>query len=84
MPSPVLPGYAIKRIDADILKLNSPASLIYIKHIQSFYSTEHNPMICWKCSGYSFKSVEKIRIDGQLVYTAILTKGVEQLYTAWW
>lgn len=84
MPSPVLPGYAVERINADILKLNSPASLVYIKHIQGFYSTEHNPMICWKGSGYSFKRIEKSRIDGQLVYTAILTKGEEQLYTAWW
>ncbi len=82
--SPLLTGYTVERIDADILKLKNAASLVYIKHIEGFYNTEHNPMICWKGSGYSFERVEKNKIDGQYLYTAVLTKGEEQLYTAWW
>ena len=41
-------------------------------------------MICWKASGYTFQKVERSIIQGTAVYTAVLIKGDEKLYTAWW
>ncbi|MEO6000239.1 MAG: exosortase N [Chitinophagaceae bacterium] len=84
VPPPYLSGYRVERVDADILKLTDALSLVYIKDIGGFYSTEHNPMICWKGSGYTFKKVEKSIIQGASVYIAVLIKGDEKLYTAWW
>ena len=84
MASPATPGYTAKRLDADILQLNSPAALIYIKKIRGFYSTEHNPTICWKGSGYTFRKVTCSNIRGTELYVAILARGNEELYTAWW
>jgi exosortase N len=81
--SPVT-GFKSKVIGGDILKLEKPDALIYVKHIRSFYSTEHSPMICWKGSGYNLEKIKEEEMEGRHVYTAELTKGKDTLYTCWW
>jgi len=83
-PVPSVNGYAVQRVSADIIRLENPQSLIYIKYIPGFYNSEHHPMICWKGSGYVFNVVKEQNLDGFQVYTAELHKGKERLYTAWW
>ena len=49
-----------------------------------FYSSDHNPSICWRGSGYSFQKIQTCSISGVQIFHAILQKENEQLYTAWW
>ena len=52
--------------------------------IPGFYSADHNPMICWKGSGYEFVQVQEQVVNGTKMYTARLQNKTELLYTAWW
>jgi exosortase N len=67
-----------------ILKLQQANALVYIKYIRGFYDTDHNPMICWKGSGYLFEQIQLEKIGDKEVYTGMLTNGPEKLYSAWW
>jgi exosortase N len=77
-------GYTSSVYAPGILKLENKASLVYVKAIRGFYDTEHNPMICWKGSGYELQNVQTQHFAGSSVYTATLHRGHEQLYSAWW
>lgn len=77
-------GYQAQRVSNDVIKLENAQSLVYIKPIEGFYSADHNPMICWRGSGYEFTQVEKASVNGAFVYLALLQNGHDQLYTAWW
>lgn len=81
---PLVKGYHVQRVSADILKLENAASLLYLKRIAGFYNTDHHPMICWKGSGYAFYAVREELVEGAKVFTAVLRNGKDQLYTAWW
>ncbi len=83
-PIPAVEGYRVQRIANDVVKLENDQSLVYIKPITGFYSADHNPMICWRGSGYAFTRVEKSPVNGVFVYMALLQNGQDQLYTAWW
>lgn len=80
---PTIAGYQVQRV-TDVLKLQNGRALVYIKPIEGFYSADHNPMICWRGSGYEFRQVEKSSVNGQIVYMALLQKKEDMLYTAWW
>lgn len=77
-------GYSAELSAPGIVKLQDSGVLIYIKYIRGFYDTDHNPMICWKGSGYVFEQVQHEEINGNDIYTARLTDGRDQLYSAWW
>jgi exosortase N len=77
-------GYKSSVFAPGILKLENCQSLVYVKFIRGFYDTEHNPSMCWKGSGYTFKEMTKQSVKGREVYAALLCKGTEKLYTAWW
>jgi exosortase N len=77
-------GYSKKIVDNEIIKLEKPGCLIYVKPLSRFYGAEHNPMICWVGSGYEFSRINKQTIAGKEVYTGILKKGTEIIYSAWW
>jgi len=81
---PALPGYAVQSLPGNIIRLQNDTLLVYIKHIPASYYTEHNPMICWKGSGYEFYKVEEKLVEGHTVYTALLQQEKDRLYTAWW
>ncbi len=79
-----LEGYSAQRISAEVVKLENEHSLIYIKHIPSFYHADHHPMVCWKGSGYVFNHVLEKSINGVPVFMARLQNKNDVLYTAWW
>ena len=58
--------------------------LVYVKSIPQFFTSEHTPLFCWKGSGYQIKKLSKTTVDGLEVYTGVLERGDEKLYTAWW
>ena len=67
-----------------ICQFSNDSFLIYVKPLNSFYTTEHSPMICWRGSGFVFKQIEKKRIGKADIYTGILAKGDSTIYAAWW
>jgi exosortase N len=81
---PATPGYVVQSLPGNIIRIQNDTLLVYIKHIPASYYTEHNPMICWKGSGYNFYKVEEKLVGGHTIYTALLQQEKDQLYTAWW
>ena len=77
-------NYSVTEYAPGILKLQDTNALIYIKYIRGFYDTDHNPMICWKGSGYVFEQVQVEKMGARKIYTGMLTNGPEKLYSAWW
>jgi exosortase N len=77
-------GFQSSVYEPGIVKLESPGALIYLKFVRGFYDTEHNPGLCWRGSGYEFQDTKAEVINGYQVYTAMLNKGNDHLYTAWW
>lgn len=77
-------GFERENIKSGVIKFENNHVLIYVKPIKSFYSAEHSPMICWVGSGYDFKKIRKIEMNGKEVYTGILQKGNDVLFTSWW
>ncbi|RZM25805.1 MAG: exosortase N [Pedobacter sp.] len=78
-----LKGFSKKILSTGISKFEAHDALIYIKPAP-FYMPGHDPKICWTGSGYEFKQIRKEKIADAVIYTAILTKGKDQIFTAWW
>jgi exosortase N len=81
---PAVNGYKIKALEDGIVKLQNKNALVYVKRIENFYRSGHNPLICWEGSGYLFRQVREDEMQGIKMYTGILQNGKDQLYTAWW
>jgi exosortase N len=79
----VLNGFERTVLSTGVQKFENNEALIYIKPL-CFYSAEHNPMICWRGSGYEFKRINTEKREGIEIYTGILEKGTDKIYTAWW
>jgi exosortase N len=79
-----LEGYETEQVTPDVTKLWNDETLIYVKAPIPPYRTDHNPMICWKGSGYSFSKVDHFKLGGHHVIYSELVKGKEKLYTTWW
>jgi len=78
-------GFKSKPVDFGGTKLTNDKALIYHKPCSNFWSADHNPSICWKGSGYVFKTEQVKLINGIEIYTAGLVKDKdEKLFTAWW
>jgi exosortase N len=77
-------GYKIEYLPDAIVKLSTNKGLIYLKPIIGFYSSDHQPAMCWKGSGYEFGKLATVNLDGRMIYTSSLEKANDQLYTAWW
>ena len=67
-----------------VLKMLSEEALIYVKPPIRFFEGSHDPQVCWKGSGYQFSEVKIDSIHGKSVFSGILKKGEDQLFTAWW
>ena len=78
------PGFKTSTVIGDVTKLYNEEALIYVKPPVPAYKADHNPLICWQGSGYSFKKIDQQKINGLQVYTAELEKGADKIYTAWW
>jgi exosortase N len=79
-----LNGMRADYIGGGITKYSNEELLVYIKSIPEFFTGEHTPLFCWKGSGYQIEKLNKTEVDGMEVYTGVLKKGDERLYTAWW
>lgn len=77
-------GYSVSVVNGDVIKLYAPHSLVYVKPIDNFYNSEHNPMICWTGSGYKQTSISEGTINNIKVCQAVLNREGDRLYTAWW
>lgn len=77
-------GFKSENLKHGIVKLSNEKSLIYLKPLKNFYSTDHNPPICWKGSGYKMDFFTVKNIGGQSFYYGTLTNKKGKLYTAWW
>lgn len=73
-----------EKLAGGITKLVSNELLVYIKPIPEFFTGEHTPLMCWKGSGYDFKSIQKQRVEEREIYTGLLARNQEILHTAWW
>lgn len=76
--------YVCKHSSHGVIQFSNQSSLVYLKHIPSFYNTEHNPMLCWRGSGYQLGSYMEKEFGHKKVYVSTLYKGKSRLYTAWW
>lgn len=81
---PAVAGYTVSWYDKDVIKMENAGSLIYLKPLKGFIYTDHNPLLCWTGSGYTFTHVEEHNWSGIPLFTGVLKKGEEELYTAWW
>ena len=79
-----IPGMEKTITPNGVLKLQNQEALLYIKPPVSFFQGSHDPRFCWQGSGYTFNKVQLETINDKLVYTALLTKGVDKFYTTWW
>ncbi|WP_109830329.1 exosortase N [Reichenbachiella versicolor] len=77
-------GFVSKQVHGDVTKLTNDNALIYIKPPVAPYRADHNPMICWQGSGYSFKKIDKWNMNQTIINHAELIKGKDKIYTAWW
>jgi exosortase N len=77
-------GYTATSYAKGIQQFDDEDALVYVKRIRWFCDLEHHPMICWRGEGYTMSQVQETSFSTLSLYTAILQKGDEQLYTAWW
>ncbi|TCD16874.1 exosortase N [Pedobacter psychrodurus] len=78
-----LSGFKKKLLETGISKFENNEALIYIKPAP-FYVPGHDPKLCWTGSGYDFNNIKKEKIANTEIYTAILSKGADRIYAAWW
>ena len=79
-----IPGLVVESLPNRTIKLVSSRSLIYLKRMETFFTPDHNPMICWKGSGFELSEVSAQNVLGRNIYVATLRNNNEKLYTAWW
>ena len=89
-PSPIahanvrLPNVQVVKMNEGITKMYNEEMLVYVKPIPEFFTGEHTPLLCWKGSGYEFRSIKKTLVAGREIYVGQLEKPGEKLFTAWW
>ncbi len=79
-----IPGYTSHIVKGDVLKLSNENSIVYIKSPVAPYRADHNPMVCWRGSGFSFKKIDKWPFQDLNINHAELVKGQQKVHTAWW
>jgi exosortase N len=76
-------GFKKEVLENSVIKFSNKDALIYLKPTP-FYAPEHNPMVCWKGSGYEFSRIKKEIVAGKEIYTGLLVKGKDKIYSTWW
>lgn len=77
-------GYESNYLGNAVVRLQNEGSLVYIKAVKGFYSTDHSPMICWVGSGYELNKLREVKYNTSNIFMGELLKNNETLYTAWW
>ncbi|RYF61047.1 MAG: hypothetical protein EOO39_31830, partial [Cytophagaceae bacterium] len=73
-----------KTLPNGIVQLSKPGILIYLKPQPDWFSADHNPMTCWRGSGYELRRVHETTLDGHPAYVGELSRKGKLLYSAWW
>lgn len=76
-----IPG---EQLSDGITKSGDEKLLVYVKPIPEWFTGEHSPLICWRGSGYLFNEVKEITVGERRMYGGRISKGADELYTAWW
>ncbi len=76
--------YDLTKVDGRLLSLQKEETVLYIKGQNAMSVSNHNPLICWRSTGYSIIGEQVERVGDVEVYTAQLVKNGEVLHTAWW
>lgn len=74
----------VEALKLNVWKLETEKSLIYLKDLGSFFSSEHHPMLCWKGSGFKLSEIKLAHIENMDIYTGVLEEKNGRLFTAWW
>lgn len=77
-------AYEVEKVNDKVYKLRTANALVYLKPPVEPYHADHNPLICWKGSGYDFKHISSDKIGDLEVSIAELIKGDDKLFTMWW
>lgn len=77
-------AYEVEKINDKVYKLRTANALVYLKPPVEPYHADHNPLICWKGSGYDFKHIGSGKVGDLEVSVAELIKGDDKLFTMWW
>ncbi len=77
-------GFEARLTKDGVLQLEDADALVYIKPAVPPWQGSHDPRICWRGSGYTFSKIKKVDWEGIGMYTAVLTKGADRIYGAWW
>ncbi len=77
-------GYEVLELPNRILQLSSARSLVYIKHQDAYRMSNHDPLLCWKASGYEIIYENLMQIDQQDVFVAEMNLEGKKYYGAWW
>jgi exosortase N len=77
-------GFETTLLDGGVTKVYNDTLLLYFKTIPEFFSAEHTPLFCWRGTGYTFREVKRITLQGHEIYIGRLWKTESSLYTAWW
>lgn len=73
-----------KTLPNGIIQLAKPGVLIYLKPQPDWFSADHNPLTCWRGSGYELRRVRETILDGHPAYVGELRKHGKSVYSAWW
>lgn len=67
-----------------VVQYEAPHSFVYIKPQNPLRVTNHNPLVCWRGSGYAIQNENLLEVGDKKVFTAKLVSEDEELFTAWW
>ncbi|MFD2933609.1 exosortase N [Spirosoma flavum] len=73
-----------KTLATGLLQLAKPGILIYLKPQPDWFSADHNPIACWRGSGYELRRIRETVLDGHPAYIGELRKKGKVLHTVWW
>lgn len=83
LPIQYLSHYEKENLDYDIVKYKNNNELIYVKPMPYFFSSEHNPLYCWKGSGYKMKQFKKHILGSNTIFIGDIVKNNSTIHTAW-
>ncbi len=79
-----LTGFRHLAVQDNIQKYTCGNAIVFIKPGVRFYEAGHNPMICWRGSGYKVINESVIEIDNKQVYFVKLNHKGSVLFATWW
>lgn len=79
-----IPGYEKHVLKSNVVRFFKHDATVHIKPCKGVFRSDHQPLICWSGSGYTFSHEQVIEFNGTPIYTARLVSETNVLQTAWW